>query len=208
MVEKMKKFSKKDAISMIEIAFIIFVLFFIYAFVVKQMLADLKFSDMKRLAARNYTAIENVSRGIVDSEGYYQKFRSEYDIIEYFAKNMQTEKICNDALKEVCWSSNWIWEDKSKPGFKLETGAYIISELSSATCSSNLNIPNTCGVLYIDVNGANAPNLVGHDIIKLYFTQDGLVPAGVKNDIINPAKTCDLMNKFSWACSAKLLGMK
>ena len=65
-----------------------------------------------------------------------------------------------------------------------------------------------CGIFYVDINGAAPPNLIGHDIMKLYFTSNGLIPAGTKKDIINPANSCDMYNKFSWACSARLLGMK
>lgn len=202
------KFTFKKAISMIEIGFIIFVLFFLYAFVVKQMLSDLKFSDFKRSAALIYTDLDIVSRNIISNIGYEGLFSREGEIIAYFGKDMKVDKYCEDAMKEHCWSSNWIWANKLKPGMQLENGAFIITELTSKTCSSNLNISNTCGIFYIDINGVNAPNLVGHDIIKLYITSNGLVPAGVKADIINPANTCDLLNKFSWACSARLLGQK
>ena len=198
----------KTAISLIEIAFIIFVLFFIYTFVVRQMIADLQFSDFKRSAAVSYTDLDTVSRRIINSGGYVNRFRNEKDIIYVFASEIQAEKICAAAKKEGCWSSNWLWSDISKPGFKMATGQFIVGEFISASCISNLNIPETCGALYVDTNGSQAPNMVGQDIIKLYITKTGLVPAGVKDDIINPVKGCDMLKKFTWGCSAKLLGMK
>ena len=198
----------KTAISLIEIAFIIFVLFFIYTFVVRQMIADLQFSDLKRSAAIAYTDLDAASRKIIGSSGYTNKFKNEKDIILAFADSLQAEKVCQAAKKEECWSSNWLWSDISKPGLKMSSGQYVVAEFTSSGCLSNLNIPNTCGALYVDTNGSQAPNIVGQDIIKLYVTKGGLVPAGVKEDIINPVKGCDMIKKFSWGCSAKLLGMK
>ena len=198
----------KTAISLIEIAFIIFVLFFIYTFVVRQMIADLQFSDLKRSAATTYTDLDTASRKIIGSSGYTNKFKNEKDIILAFATNLPAEKVCQTAKKEECWSSNWLWSDISKPGLKMPSGQYVVAEFTSSGCLSNLNIPNTCGALYVDTNGSLAPNVVGQDIIKLYITKTGLVPAGVKEDIINPVKGCDMIKKFSWGCSAKLLGMK
>ena len=202
------KLTAKKAISMIEIAFAGFVIFFIYTFVVRQMISDLKFSDLRRSAATTYNVMESASRDIIKSGGYSNRIRNEQDIVKLFAQELVVEKVCEDAKKDGCWSSNWVWSDPKLPGIKLESGQYIVPEFTSATCMSSLNIPNTCGALYIDTNGSNAPNLVGHDMIKMYITSRGLVAAGVKADIMNPAKSCDMVKKFSWGCSARLLGTK
>ena len=172
------------------------------------MIADMKFSDLKRSAAVTYTQLDAASRRIMSTGGYSDRFRNENDVIKTFAQGLQIEKICSNAKKDECWSSNWLWGEIDKPGIKLQSGQYILAELTSPACISNLNILHTCGALYVDTNGAKAPNLIGHDIIKLYITRKGLVPAGVKEDIINPTKGCDMIKKFTWACSAKLLGMK
>lgn len=202
-------FSKsKKAISLIEVAFIIFVLFFVYTFVVKQMIADMRFSDLRRSAAISYTIIDTASRNIIKSGGFSNRFRSEEDLINGFAKELAVQKICEDAQKENCWSSNWIWSEPTKSGIILQEGQFIVAELSSATCISSINIKNTCGALYVDTNGGKAPNRIGHDMIKLYITANGLVPAGVREDIMNPVKGCDMVKKFNWGCSAKLLGQK
>lgn len=202
------KLEFKKAISFIEVAFIIFVLFFIYTFVIKQMLNDMKFSDLKRSAATAYTRINNTTRNLTTLETFENRFRNEYDVIYTYGKELKAEKICNNAQKDGCWSSNWIWADLQKPGLKLASGEYVISELSSPACINNLNTQNTCGALYIDTNGPKAPNAIGHDIIKLYLTKKAIIPAGLKGDIINPPKTCDMTRKFGWACTARLLGLK
>ena len=202
------KFKSRNAISLIELAFIVFVLFFIYTFVVKQMIADMRFSDLRRSAAISYTILDTASRKIIQSGGFPNRFRSETDLTNGFAKELAIDKVCADAQKEDCWSSNWIWSEPVKAGIKLQGGQFVVGELSSATCISSLNIKNTCGAIYIDTNGSKAPNRIGHDMIKLYVTANGLIPAGVKEDIMNPVKGCDMVKKFNWGCSAKLLGQK
>lgn len=202
------KLKRKGAISLIEISFIIFVLFFVYTFVIKQMIADMRFSDLKRNAGTVYMTLDAASRNILQSGGFANRFRNETDLMAAFAKELSPEKICKNSKEEECWSSNWLWAEKEKAGLKMQSGQYIVSEITSATCISSLNIPNTCGALYIDTNGSKAPNRIGHDMIKIYITANGLVPAGVKIDIMNPAKGCDMLKKFNWGCSARLLGAK
>ena len=202
------KLTAKKAISMIEIAFAGFVIFFIYTFVVRQIIFDMKFSDLRRSAATTYNVMEGASRNIIKSGGYSNRIRNEKDIVNLFAQELVVEKVCEDAKKDGCWSSNWVWPTPKLPGIKLETGQYIVPEFTSATCMSNLNIPNTCGALYIDTNGSHAPNMVGRDMIKMYITSRGLVAAGVRADIMNPPKSCDMVKKFTWGCSARLLGTR
>jgi len=199
---------RKPAISFMEIFFIIFVLFFIYSFVVKQMLADVKFSDMKQYAATTYNTLDSAAKKISMEGGFTNRFYSEEDIIDAFAKEVEAKKVCKDAMREFCWSNYWLWDvTKTKPGFEMKDGQFVTSELTSYSCTSNLNIPHTCGALFIDVNGEKAPNIVGQDMIKIYITAEGLVPAGVEKDIFNPKKNCDLINKFNWGCTARLLGL-
>ncbi len=198
----------KKAISFIEVGFILFVLFFIYTFVIKQMLSDVKFSPYKRAAAMAYTKAQSATTTIDTVYGLNDRFNSERDIVVLYAREMKAEGFCEDAKNQGCWSSNWVWAEPRKPGMKLSTGEFVLAELTSTSCSSNLNIMGTCGSLYIDTNGLKSPNLIGYDIIKVYITNHGLIPAGTKNDIINPPKNCDLSRKFSWACSARLLGVQ
>jgi len=204
----MKQSKIKKAISLIEVSFIVFVLFFIYTFVIKQMLADLKFSDLKRTAGITFTVVDAAARDIMYSGGFANRFKNDSELVNAFAREMNIERLCENSQNEDCWSANWIWSTSKKPGIKLYTGQYVVGELTSPTCISSLNIPNTCGALYIDTNGPKAPNRIGHDMIKIYITENGLIPAGTKDDIINPARGCDMINKFNWGCSARLLGVK
>ena len=66
----------KRAISLIEVGFILFVVFFVYMFVVRQMIADLKFSDLRRSAATTYTALDTASRNILYNGGIQSSISS------------------------------------------------------------------------------------------------------------------------------------
>lgn len=203
----MKK-SFKKAISFIEIGFIIFVLFFVYTFVIKQMFTDMKFSDLKRSAATTYTRLSTTTRHLTEKKPFAHRFKTEQEILYAYGMDLGAEKMCRNAKTGGCWSSNWIWADLNKPGIKLQTGEFIAAEITSPACMDNINILHTCGALYVDTNGSKAPNRIGNDIIKLYVTQRGLVPAGLRDDTVNTPKSCDMAKKFSWACTARLLGVK
>ncbi len=204
----MGKFTFRRAISPLEFIFAAFMIFIVYSFVAKQIIADIKCSDMKKSAVRTYANINQASTDMLNSSTYENKFLSEYDIIKVFSEKINPAMSCKDAKKGGCWSQTWLWDTLTKPGMKLKNGQYVVSELSSTSCKSNIPFANTCGALYIDTNGSQKPNRIGQDIIKVYITKKGLIPAGAENDIINPKDSCDFINKFSWGCTAKLLGIK
>lgn len=55
---------------------------------------------------------------------------------------------------------------------------------------------NTCGLLWIDVNGKNQPNTFGKDVFAFYIKKDRITP--------NPDPCVDL-NSTGWGCSAYIL---
>jgi len=204
----MTQYSKKQAISLIEICSVIFILLLVYFTFIQQLIADIKYSDMKKNASETYILINDAAQKINSKHHYIGIFNSEHDIIKKFSENLETESICENAKKEGCWSDTWLWENLTKRGIKLKTGEFIIAELASPQCKNQNNIKHTCGALYIDTNGEKKPNKIGKDIIKIYITSNGLIPAGIKSDKVNVSSSCNLTTKFSFGCSARLLGIK
>ena len=204
----MKRINLYKAVSIIEFVFIILIVGVLYIFVLKQLVADIKFFNLREDAEATFTKVQDASDLIMTENGYRNLFNNEYDVAKILSKKIHLAKVCNDAKKDGCWSNNWLWDNLRKPGFVLDGGQYIVPELSSGECKNNRPFLSTCGALYVDTNGDKKPNKIGHDIIKIYITNDGLIPAGVSKDTINPSDSCDLINKFSWSCSARLLRMQ
>lgn len=82
--------------------------------------------------------------------------------------------------------------------FVLDNGMKIMFKEGSGKCSLKSNFTYddayngsgggtygwACGAFYIDVNGNKAPNTVGKDIFLFYLVQDGVIPAGLKQESI------------------------
>lgn len=43
-------------------------------------------------------------------------------------------------------------------------------------------LENTCGWIFVDLNGANPPNVIGNDLHGFYVTKKGIVPSGSKDE--------------------------
>ncbi len=154
------------------------------------------------------THLDLAGRNISLGKGFSGQFKNEWDMIKKFSDALDAEKICYDSQGEGCWSNNWLWANPVKVGIKTKDNEFIIMRLFSSNCTNKINIPNTCGEIIIDTNGNKNPNKVGQDILKFYIIKNGIIPAGTKLDIINRPEQCDLVNEFSWSCTAKFLNVK
>ncbi|MDD3594653.1 MAG: hypothetical protein PHX18_08515 [Candidatus Gastranaerophilales bacterium] len=198
----------REALSAIEISFIVFMFFFGYVLIIKPMLADIRFTDLKRSCGSMYNKIDYASKNIAGNSNFVNRFNNEKEIINAYSQLLQIDLICDDAKEEGCWSSNWLWEGLKKPGLKTNEGEFIMAELISPGCSNDSNIIGTCAALYIDTNGGKPPNIIGQDILKVYIIKNGIAPAGIREDILNPQKKCDMIKRFNWGCTARYLGIK
>ena len=160
----------------------------------------------KTTAVSAYSILNNAMPNAMNS--FERRFFSEADIINYLSRKLGGVKNCSDSKKESCWSDNWMWNDRKKPGIQLSTTQYIMADFVSSDCSYDKNIPNTCAFIYIDTNGQNKPNEVGKDILLFYMTRFGFIPAGTRSDSVTKRDDCDLYKeKYNWGCTAELLGL-
>lgn len=62
--------------------------------------------------------------------------------------------------------------------------------------TSDIGVADTCGALWIDVNGKNPPNTIGKDIFVFYFTKNSIKTA--ENDNCNSSSE-------GWSCAKYIL---
>jgi len=66
-----------------------------------------------------------------------------------------------------------------------------------------------CGLLEIDVNGYNPPNVFGKDMYSAYVFSDGIKPFGVQGDLWNLLNDCNPsgvgLYGYGFSCSALYL---
>ena len=65
------------------------------------------------------------------------------------------------------------------------------------------NLTNVCGMVYIDINGATQPNIIGRDIFMFYITTSGVYPYGSNND--RYVTDCGANATFGYGCANTVL---
>lgn len=149
---------------------------------------------------------------------------------ESYLKYLNYTKLCNsgNALSpDGCWASDWSWitdscaDDKSwyntqltgASRLVLNNGAYLAFLFYNQNCNGS-SAPNgdSCGDIWLDVNGSKAPNRVGKDIFGLRITKNAtLAPMGSKNDWEDQhvsVRSCNVAAypaSQGWSCSSYYL---
>lgn len=79
----------------------------------------------------------------------------------------------------------------------------VNSQHNCGTSYGSGPLVNTCGYIYIDINGAKGPNTVGKDFFLFWITKKGIYPAGIYE---SPSYSCDgTTYATSMGCTATVL---
>lgn len=123
---------------------------------------------------------------------------------------------------EVNTASYFVSTSSNYSAFITQDGISYIFQLYRKACDSRQAYPvdditsplyNTCGELWIDVNGGNkGPHMVGRDIFGFYLTSRGIIPLGAYPDGWKggsyPDADCSASPPYGYAgrsCSNKLI---
>lgn len=160
--------------------------------------------------ALNFAIAEH---GTVDTWEYYDSGdafskQSSIEFAEYFKKYLKITKDCGPnpgclASKEIRYLNGGKWSNYDNSNhYKmiLADGTYLWLRNHYIHCTESDGIipgkENTCGLLWIDVNGKNQPNTFGKDVFAFYIKKDRITP--------NPDPCVDL-NSTGWGCSTYIL---
>lgn len=180
---------------------------------------------------KNYSAFSQAYKLILNDNGGDPTFTGDNDIITQFATKMNFIKKCDDAAGAApCWYTDHpktlnkvddpiFYDDlvgqSWTGGGILQDGTIIGTFSYDPDCNSNQGdgpLQNVCGVIYVDVNGAKKPNIVGRDLFSFYITKTGLVPEGSNNGLASDGNgsvaSCDADSgtyEASIGCTAKVI---
>ncbi len=87
----------------------------------------------------------------------------------------------------------------------LTNGASISMKIAG-NCNNNAENSNYCGLIYVDTNGAKAPNRIGRDFFTMYFYPSGNIDeAQTGSDTRESYFTLLCQNGFLIGCFGKIL---
>ncbi len=91
------------------------------------------------------------------------------------------------------------------PGYKLADGSFYFVATLGKDCNfktgTSKELMNTCGSIYVDINGNKKPNTWGKDVFIFNMTKYGVIPAGTKDATIFPFSGCSKQGT-GWGCAA------
>ncbi|MBP3924815.1 type II secretion system protein [bacterium] len=117
------------------------------------------------------------------------------------AKDCGTSSGClqNGTIK-LLKGNNWANYDSRNDYYKLilNDGTYMwLRSSSGAYCETyDGEVSNTCGALWIDINGKNPPNIVGRDVFAFFITKNSIS--------VHDWNDCNL-NAAGWSCNKWIL---
>ena len=117
------------------------------------------------------------------------------------AKDCGTNSNCitNDTYKLLNGSN---WQPYTGVGYYkmiLADGTYmwLRTNASGSECTDiDGGVQNTCGVIWIDINGKLPPNTIGKDTFNFVITKNRIIPSNLDDCNVNNA---------GWSCSAYIL---
>lgn len=189
---------------------------------------------LKQMAADNNCTDDLKCTGIFATGTNNQTFGDEF--IKYF----KIAKNCRVALGQGCWNSstNGSYNGKdNNPNYSIDTwdrykfittdGMSFAVDNYANSCGYNWSAPSpqglgylsqTCGFLFVDVNGLKGPNYFGRDIFSFFITNGRgalLYPQGGKDDgsggannwwNYNNRNACfSTTNQYGEACTGRVI---
>lgn len=125
-----------------------------------------------------------------------------------FAKQLNTQKVCGMSTEEDCFATGRykVFNGNLSGDFSKDSGLFkmILSDGMSFGFSGINYYSNTGGFgyfgsVYVDINGAKAPNVWGKDMFAFYITKNGISPRGTPNDSSFPLSMC---RNYGTSCTA------
>lgn len=144
------------------------------------------------------------------------------EMTQTYARYLNVSKNCTYGSNEYqCWHLDGEEQDlRGRPqngstrlGLILTDGTLVrLFHLSFNCTAANYNLPNSCGVVVVDINGFKKPNIYGRDMFGLHIFADGSVkPFGTPEDDFHRVSFCSTTSAYNpsetqgWACSYNYL---
>jgi len=87
----------------------------------------------------------------------------------------------------------------------LGNGMTLLFRSFNPNCTSKQYYPETCGYIFVDINGRQKPNESGKDRFGFWVTKTKIVPSGTKGAKYSFNKYCNLETSEMSACTAWVL---
>ena len=209
-MRKIKIISELFAFTLAEILIVVGIIGIIAQMTIPQLVADFQVRSTVTALKKAHSTISQAYTLAVQENGTPDTWGLTVDsvgaqlFLNIFAPYLRITKNCgtgpgcfpNLTYKDIKGSDYAYWDlftDRARA--QLFDGTLIMFNTNSATSGS-------LGQIYVDINGAKAPNQLGKDFFYFRLYKDKVVPAGSPITEGNQAFVDNCMNNYGFGCAA------
>lgn len=144
-------------------------------------------------AKKIYSGLSNATNIIISENGgtFADALSTGTEVRDIFARKLLAIKKCDNASSEGCFPSTYKYGPNSNfvkyAGLVLNDGMMVSFNFYPGNYSLSCNLTHgsatgVCFEIWVDTNGAKAPNIGGKDIVGFILYKNGLRVAGTNHD--------------------------
>lgn len=214
---KIKQLSSNTAFTLAEVLITLGIIGIVAALTIPSLINNTNQKELITKYKKIFSALNQATKQIVALNGALDTSSAANVITQYKSvMNTSTDAVFNDGIhfsptKHYLYykntsSTGFDYSASAVPGFVTNDGVSLMYDFRNATCSATIvGVDNTCGIWYIDVNGAKGPNMWGFDFYQCpLIYRDGeykVVPFGAGNgdtqSCANPSSSSNTSNGCS-----------
>lgn len=228
----------KQAFTIAEVLITIGIIGIVAAITIPTLMQNTSDAQLKTAWKKSFAALSNATNLMKTENGggmtglftsgtssMLSEYSNKLNVSKTCLTNSETEKcIASRYYKALKGTGSGGTDALNIPGIILNDGTSIVfyqSGTQALNCDRALStvppLSQTCGNLYVDVNGLKPPNVLGRDLFLIFVTHTGAYPAGANavnftaniTDMTDFTISCNPANtSFTWSgmgCGAKYL---
>jgi prepilin-type N-terminal cleavage/methylation domain-containing protein len=186
----------KSAFTLAEVLITLLIIGVVASMVVPNIIMETQKAELKESFRKTFSDIDQATKLIaVDNGGTIAgTFTGRDSLKNLYAEKLKTIKSCNSGYSDGnCWhpavegsiknynGSNFIYWANDWSSIILVNGSFVYFDQAIPACNgqySGLLSPVSCGLIWIDVNGAKPPNTFHKDIFEIHLIGTRAVPRG------------------------------
>lgn len=207
----------KQAFTLAEVLITLGIIGIVAAMTIPTLMQNTNDAQLKTGWKKSFSALSNATNLMKNENGGGMTgiFTSgASSMLSEYSKYLNVNKTClTDSVAEGCIASQYYkgldgtgtggTDALNIPGIMLNDGTSVVFYqlgTQALNCNRVLGaappLSQTCGNIYVDVNGLKPPNTLGKDLFLIFVTHTGAYPAGS-----HPTTFSATFNDFSYSCN-------
>lgn len=187
---------KKMAFTLAEVLIVLMAIGIIAEITIPTLVKNIQTAETVGMLKKEYSVLSQAYTMAVQENGTPESWdisdsasdTGALNLSKIFVPYLKIIKDCG--LSEGCWAPNtYTLSSSGRAKLLLADGTSLGFYSYGTGCTASqsatsIQLQTICGIAYVDLNGAKAPNLAGKDVFVFNITRSGVIPRGVPDDSV------------------------